>query len=79
MILGSSMCGTGLPVSISKNMERDNCCSRNSPILGAEHFADDGGMILSNIDMSYLGVHSIWTNNLGKYMVPFQEHWLTSI
>lgn len=34
--------------------------------LGAEDFADDGGMILSNIDMSYLGVHSIWTNNLGK-------------
>lgn len=33
---------------------------------GAEEFADDGGMILSNIDMGYLGVHSIWTNDLGK-------------
>ncbi|ESU13143.1 hypothetical protein FGSG_06971 [Fusarium graminearum PH-1] len=33
-------------------------------VASAEDFADDGGMILSNIDMSYLGVHSIWTNNL---------------
>ncbi|UZP44190.1 hypothetical protein NXS19_012002 [Fusarium pseudograminearum] len=35
-------------------------------VATAEDFADDGGMILSNIDMSYLGVHSIWTNNLGR-------------
>lgn len=28
--------------------------------------ADDGGLIVSNIDLSYMGVHSIWTNNLGK-------------
>ncbi|KAF4454589.1 hypothetical protein F53441_2932 [Fusarium austroafricanum] len=34
-------------------------------VATAEDKADDGGMILSNIDLSYLGVHSIWTNNLG--------------
>lgn len=27
--------------------------------------ADDGGMLLGNMDLSYLGVHSIWTNDLG--------------
>ncbi|KAM0507193.1 hypothetical protein ACHAP8_000820 [Fusarium lateritium] len=35
-------------------------------VASAEDFADDGGMVLSNIDMSYLGVHSIWTNSLGR-------------
>ncbi|KAM0559575.1 hypothetical protein ACHAPJ_004099 [Fusarium lateritium] len=34
-------------------------------VATAEENADDGGMILSNIDLSYLGVHSIWTNSLG--------------
>ncbi|TVY79402.1 SEH-associated protein 4 [Fusarium oxysporum f. sp. cubense] len=35
-------------------------------VATAEDNADDGGMILSNIDLSYVGVHSIWTNNLGR-------------
>ncbi|KAF5019366.1 hypothetical protein F66182_8634 [Fusarium sp. NRRL 66182] len=35
-------------------------------IATAEENADDGGMILSNIDLSYLGVHSLWTNCLGR-------------
>ncbi|CAM1505534.1 Fc.00g111710.m01.CDS01 [Cosmosporella sp. VM-42] len=35
-------------------------------IATAEESADDGGLILSNLDLSYLGVHSIWTNNLGR-------------
>ncbi|KAF4979384.1 hypothetical protein FDECE_18067 [Fusarium decemcellulare] len=35
-------------------------------IATAEETADDGGLMLSNLDLSYLGVHSIWTNNLGR-------------
>ncbi|EEU46520.1 uncharacterized protein NECHADRAFT_37740 [Fusarium vanettenii 77-13-4] len=35
-------------------------------IATAEDTADDGGLILSGLDLSYLGVHSIWTNNLGR-------------
>ncbi|KAF4963253.1 hypothetical protein FSARC_8722 [Fusarium sarcochroum] len=35
-------------------------------VATAEENADDGGMVLSNIDLSYLGVHSIWTNSLGR-------------
>lgn len=32
----------------------------------AEQAADDGGMMLSNVDLSYLGVFSIWKNDLGR-------------
>ncbi|KAF4465457.1 hypothetical protein FALBO_7694 [Fusarium albosuccineum] len=35
-------------------------------IATAEETADDGGLMLSNLDISYLGVHSIWKNNLGR-------------
>ncbi|KAI5465740.1 hypothetical protein BGZ63DRAFT_374423 [Mariannaea sp. PMI_226] len=35
-------------------------------IATAEETASDGGLILSNIDLSYLGVHSVWSNNLGR-------------
>lgn len=35
-------------------------------IADAERAADNGGMLLGNMDLSYLGVHSIWTNDLGK-------------
>ncbi|KAF7563784.1 hypothetical protein G7046_g321 [Stylonectria norvegica] len=35
-------------------------------IATAEQRADDGGLLLSNLDVSYLGVHSIWNNNLGR-------------
>ncbi|KAG8427250.1 hypothetical protein J3459_007392 [Metarhizium acridum] len=35
-------------------------------VADAEMAADDGGMLLGNMDLSYLGVHSIWTNDLGK-------------
>lgn len=35
-------------------------------IADAEHAADDAGMILSNLDLSYLGIYSIWTNYLGE-------------
>jgi hypothetical protein len=34
-------------------------------LADAEHAADDAGMILSNLDLSYLGIYSIWTNYLG--------------
>ncbi|KAG5922788.1 hypothetical protein E4U42_005266 [Claviceps africana] len=35
-------------------------------IADAELAADDGGLLLGNMDLSYLGVYSIWTNDLGK-------------
>lgn len=42
-------------------------------LIDAEMAADDGGMLLGNMDLSYLGVHSIWTNDLGTIIkVPPQ-------
>jgi hypothetical protein len=38
-------------------------------LTGAEKAAEDGGMIVSNMDLSYLGVHCIWTNSLGESAV----------
>ncbi|KAG6004753.1 hypothetical protein E4U21_000783 [Claviceps maximensis] len=35
-------------------------------IADAELAADDGNLLLGDMDLSYLGVHSIWTNDLGK-------------
>ncbi|PFH57397.1 hypothetical protein XA68_15130 [Ophiocordyceps unilateralis] len=35
-------------------------------IADAEQAADGGGMLLGNMDLSFLGAHAIWTNNLGK-------------
>lgn len=35
--------------------------------LDAERAADDGGMLFSHMDLSYLGVHAIWTNNMGEH------------
>ncbi|PTB79297.1 hypothetical protein M440DRAFT_1371109 [Trichoderma longibrachiatum ATCC 18648] len=35
----------------------------------AERAADDGALMLSHMDLSYLGVHAIWTNNLGEQHV----------
>ncbi|KJZ78939.1 hypothetical protein HIM_01712 [Hirsutella minnesotensis 3608] len=35
-------------------------------IADAEHAADEGGMLLGNMDLSFLGVQAIWTNNLGS-------------
>jgi hypothetical protein len=37
----------------------------------AEMAADDGGMLLGNMDLSYLGVHSIWTNDLGNILQAY--------
>ncbi|KAG6121354.1 hypothetical protein E4U14_001990 [Claviceps sp. LM454 group G7] len=34
-------------------------------VADAEEAADDGGLLLGKTDLSYLGVHSIWTNDLG--------------
>lgn len=47
-----------------KSSSRVSVIPTNGP-LDAEHAAEDGGMIMSNLDLSYLGVYSIWTNNLG--------------
>jgi hypothetical protein len=32
----------------------------------AEAAAADGGMVQHPLDLSYMGVHAIWTNDLGK-------------
>lgn len=33
---------------------------------GAEEACEDGGMMSHPLDLSYLGVNTVWTNNLGK-------------
>ncbi|KAK4165293.1 SEH-associated protein 4 [Cladorrhinum sp. PSN259] len=35
-------------------------------VSGAEEAATDGGMMSQPLDISYLGVHTVWTNNLGS-------------
>lgn len=35
-------------------------------LADAENVADGGGMILGNMDLSYLGVQAIWSNDLGE-------------
>ncbi|KAK2594126.1 hypothetical protein QQS21_008181 [Conoideocrella luteorostrata] len=35
-------------------------------VADAEAAADDAGLLLGNLDLSYLGVQSIWTNDLGN-------------
>ncbi|KAI6785795.1 SEH-associated protein-like protein [Emericellopsis cladophorae] len=54
-------------------------------IADAEHAADDGGMLISTMDLSYLGIASVWTNDLGRNptsrltggapSVPEPSHW----
>ncbi|GAB0136685.1 hypothetical protein EsDP_00004978 [Epichloe bromicola] len=57
-------------------------------IADAEMAADDGGLLLGNMDLSYLGVHSIWTNDLGNNpatrlapgaTIPDPAHWERAI
>lgn len=35
-------------------------------IADAESAAEDDALVFAGVDMSYLGIHSIWTNNLGR-------------
>ena len=35
-------------------------------VAGAEDAASEGGMISHPMDLGYLGVHAIWTNDLGE-------------
>lgn len=35
-------------------------------VADAEQAADDGAMVLSSVDLAYLGVYSVWKNDLGK-------------
>ncbi|PHH87962.1 hypothetical protein CDD83_8176 [Cordyceps sp. RAO-2017] len=35
-------------------------------VADAEHAAEDGGMLIGNMDLSFLGVHAIWANDLGR-------------
>lgn len=45
-------------------------CSNSSKIAdsssGAEEACEDGGMMSHPLDLSYLGVNTIWMNNLGR-------------
>jgi hypothetical protein len=34
--------------------------------LGAEQAASDDGMVSGTLDLSYMGVHAIWMNLLGR-------------
>jgi hypothetical protein len=34
--------------------------------IGAEEAAADGGMISNPLDLGYMGVYTIWANDLGK-------------
>lgn len=33
---------------------------------GAEEACEDSGMMSHPLDLSYLGVNTVWTNNLGR-------------
>ncbi|PHH61819.1 hypothetical protein CDD81_7922 [Ophiocordyceps australis] len=35
-------------------------------VADAQSAADEGGMVMGNMDLGLLGVHGVWTNNLGK-------------
>ncbi len=48
------------------------CVSVAYSFLGAEEAAVDGGMISHPLDIGYMGVHSVWTNNLGEPVRPSQ-------
>jgi hypothetical protein len=35
--------------------------------LGAAHIAEDNGMVSGPLDLSYMGVYTIWNNDLGMF------------
>jgi hypothetical protein len=35
--------------------------------LDAEDAAKDDGMVSGPLDLSYMGVYTVWTNSLGKF------------
>jgi hypothetical protein len=35
--------------------------------LGAAHMAKDNGMTSGSLDLSYMGVYTIWKNDLGMF------------
>ena len=41
---------------------------------GAENIAKDDGMVSGSLDLSYMGVCSIWKNDLGKSSLHLQSH-----
>lgn len=65
MTPGSDLCGIGLQVSSLLHLLWRQVQSLTE--VDAERAADDGGMTLVNMDLSYMGIYSIWTNDLGKY------------
>ena len=39
----------------------------NSSLIGAHEAAEEDGMMSGVLDLSYMGVHTIWANSLGMY------------
>ena len=45
-------------------------------VAGADEMATDGGMVSRPLDVGYMGIYTIWTNNLGEYLfVSLQLRW----
>lgn len=66
MISGFEMCGIGSMVRpLSMNKHGDT-----NALVGAQAAAANGGMISGPLDLSWMGVYTIWINSLGslRYM-----------
>ena len=44
----------------------------NTSCIGAQEAAEEGGMVSGVLDLSYMGVHTIWANLLGMYAPPLK-------
>jgi len=64
MTPGFGMSGPGLLV-MHLALEALGFC-RLTGSTGAEEAATDGGMMSHPLDLGYMGVYTIWTNNLGE-------------
>lgn len=45
--------------------------------LDAEEACADGGMLAHPLDLSYLGVQTIWTEDLGRLIQQLHPKWAT--
>ena len=42
--------------------------ANSTSLTGAEEAASSGGMMSHPLDLSYMGIYTIWTNKLGKFL-----------
>lgn len=42
-------------------------------LLGAENAAKDDGMVTGVLDLSYMGVFTVWMNLIGEYLAVWRE------